>query len=151
MARVQRLVEILDGLITFTPDIESAAVISPDGLPIMGALPDFLERDRLAAMSAALLVLGERAVGELDKGLLDYVIVQGDRGHVMLVPAGPEAVLVGTTYPTARLGLVLHDLRRAATYVKTEMAADLLTVEGGRPPVVDITDQPARRAGSVYR
>ena len=41
------------------PEIEAAAVVSLDGLIIASALPAEMSEDRVAAMSAAILSLGE--------------------------------------------------------------------------------------------
>jgi len=42
--------------------------VSVDGLPIASALPQGVEEDRVSAMSAAMLSLGERIANELGRG-----------------------------------------------------------------------------------
>ena len=59
-SRSQLMVERLRDLQASSPDIEASAVVSVDGLSIASALPQNVEEDRVSAMSAAMLSLGER-------------------------------------------------------------------------------------------
>jgi predicted regulator of Ras-like GTPase activity (Roadblock/LC7/MglB family) len=65
-------------------------------------------------MSAAMLSLGDRTAQELGRGTLDQVLVKGDEGYVLMIHAGPDAVLTVLAKATARLGLVFLDVKRAA-------------------------------------
>jgi hypothetical protein len=85
-----------------------------DGLIIASALPANVEEDRVSAMSAAMLSLGERIAGELGRGTLDQVYIRGDNGYVILTAVGEEAVLTVLARKDAKLGLVFLDMRRAA-------------------------------------
>jgi predicted regulator of Ras-like GTPase activity (Roadblock/LC7/MglB family) len=96
-----------------TEGVEASAVVSVDGLIMASALPAGVEEDRVSAMSAAMLSLGERIAGELGRGVLDQVYIRGDQGHVLLIPVGEEAVLTLLALENAKLGLVLLDMRRA--------------------------------------
>ena len=59
--RTDLLQQSLEDLNGSTADIEASALISTDGLMIASALPHGMDEDRIGAMSAALLSLGERA------------------------------------------------------------------------------------------
>jgi hypothetical protein len=109
-----------------TPELEAAAVVTVDGLPMASALPAEMDEDRVAAMSAALLSLGERAAEGLGRGELSQVHIQGESGGVWLFAAGDDAVLVGVSGPEAKAGLVIYELRRATAAVSTALAADEL-------------------------
>jgi len=113
-ARSERLVERLRELQRNTPDVEASALVSVDGLTIASALPSGVEEDRVSAMSAAMLSLGERIAGELGRGGLDQVYVKGAGGYVLLAAVGTEAVLTVMARSTAKLGLVFLEMRRAA-------------------------------------
>ena len=78
-SRNERMVERLRELQISSPDVEAAAIISVDGLPIASSLPQGVEEDRVSAMSAAMLSLGERIASELGRGLLDEVYVRGEK------------------------------------------------------------------------
>jgi predicted regulator of Ras-like GTPase activity (Roadblock/LC7/MglB family) len=96
-----------------TEGVEASAVVSVDGLTMASALPADVEEDRVSAMSAAMLSLGERIAGELGRGTLDQVYIRGAEGHVLLMAVGEDAVLSLLARQDAKLGLVLLDMRRA--------------------------------------
>jgi predicted regulator of Ras-like GTPase activity (Roadblock/LC7/MglB family) len=108
------MVDRLKDLQVTTPDIEASAVVSVDGLIIASALPPDVEEDRVSAMSAAMLSLGERIASELGRGILDQVYIRGANGYVILTSVGEEAVLTVLARKGAKLGLVFLDMRRAA-------------------------------------
>ena len=104
-----------------SPDVEASAVVSVDGLTMASALPADVEEDRVAAMSAAMLSLGERIATELGRGVLDQVYIKGENGYVVLMAVGQEAVLTVLARQQAKLGLLFLDMRRT-----TEDLAKLL-------------------------
>lgn len=112
--RTEVLQHTLQELNGATADIEASALISSDGLMIASALPNGMDEDRIGAMSAALLSLGDRATRELVRGSLERVLLQGERGYVIMSAAGPEAVLTVLAKPNAKLGLIFLDIKRAA-------------------------------------
>lgn len=116
-SRADRLADVLDGFLAEAPEIQAAAVVSVDGLPMASALPPEVEEERLAAMSAALHTLGERAASGLGKGDLEQVFVEADDGYVVLVAAGEGAVLVAVAEREAKAGLVIFEMRKAAKRV----------------------------------
>lgn len=122
MSKADKLAQALDSFLEASPEVEAAAVVSADGLPMASALPPHVEEDRLAAMSAALLTLGDRAAAGLGKGSLAQVFVEGEDGHVILMSAGSDAVLVGVVSKGAKIGLVLFEMRRAADRVAGVMS-----------------------------
>jgi hypothetical protein len=97
-----------------SPDIEASAVVSVDGLTIASALPGDVEEDRVSAMSAAMLSLGERISSELGRGSLEQVFIRGGQGYVILTAVGEEAVLTALAREQAKVGLVFLEMRRAA-------------------------------------
>ncbi|OQY31088.1 MAG: hypothetical protein DRI56_02770 [Chloroflexota bacterium] len=107
------MVERLQDLQASSPDIEASAIVSVDGLTIASALPQDVEEDRVSAMSAAMLSLGERIASELGRGALDQVYIKGTTGYVMLMSVGEEAVLTALARQNAKLGLIFLDMRRA--------------------------------------
>ena len=110
----EAMVDRLHDLQGRTPDVEASAVVSVDGLTIAAVLPSSVEEDRVSAMSAAMLSLGERIAGELGRGGLDEVYIHGDDGYVLLTSIGNGAVLTVLARKHAKLGLVFLEMRRAA-------------------------------------
>jgi predicted regulator of Ras-like GTPase activity (Roadblock/LC7/MglB family) len=111
-SRAELMVERLRNLQASTLDIEASAIVSVDGLIMASALPATVEEDRVSAMSAAMLSLGERIAGELGRGMLDQVYVKGNDGYVLLMSVGEEAVLTVLARKSAKLGLIFLDMRR---------------------------------------
>lgn len=128
--RTGRLEQVLAGLLAQAPEIEAAAVVSFDGLPMASALPAAMDEDRVAAMSAALLSLGERAAEGLGRGELSQVYIEGEDGTVFLVSADGEAVLVAVAARGAKAGMMLYEVRHSAAAV-----ADVLREESEPEPV----------------
>jgi hypothetical protein len=118
-SRTELMVERLRGLQVDTPDVEASALVSVDGLVIASSLPSGVEEDRVSAMSAAMLSLGERIASELGRGLLSQVYVKGGNGYVVLTAVGTEAVLTVLARQGAKLGLVFLEMRRAAQGLET--------------------------------
>jgi len=116
-SRSSQLDRALDDLLAQAPEVEAAAVVSFDGLPMASALPATMDEDRVAAMSAALLSLGERAAEGLGRGGLNQVYIEGENGTVFLVSADDEAVLVAVAARGAKAGMMLYEVRRAADAV----------------------------------
>lgn len=118
-SRTEIMVDRLRDLQASTTDVEASAIVSVDGLIIASSLPPTVEEDRVSAMSAAMLSLGERIAGELQRGLLTQVYIKGGDGYVLLTSVGEEAVLTVLARKDAKLGLILMDMKRAAEDLTT--------------------------------
>jgi predicted regulator of Ras-like GTPase activity (Roadblock/LC7/MglB family) len=103
-SRSELMVERLRSMQAFAPDIEASAVVSVDGLIMASALPQEVEEDRVSAMSAATLSLGERISGELGRKGLEQVYIKGSAGYIVLTSIGEEAVLTALARQEANSG-----------------------------------------------
>ncbi len=112
-SRTEMMVDRLRDLQAGTPDVEASAVVSVDGLIMASSLPSDVDEDRISAMSAAMLSLGDRIAEELRRGRLQRVYIEGSDGIIVLMAIGEEAVLTVMARSTAKLGLVFLDMRRA--------------------------------------
>jgi uncharacterized protein len=119
--RADMLTSVLNELNGTSADIEASGIISTDGLMMASVLPAGLDEDRVGAMSAAMLSLGDRTAQELSRGELEQVLIKGNNGYVLMTYAGEEAVLTVMAKPNAKLGLIFLDVKRAA-----ESVADLI-------------------------
>ena len=116
-SRKDLMVDRLREMQAASPEIEASAVVSVDGLIMASALPADVEEDRVSAMSAAMLSLGERIASELGRGGLEQVYIRGDHGYVLVTAVGQEAVLTALAREGAKLGLIFLDMRRAAEHL----------------------------------
>jgi predicted regulator of Ras-like GTPase activity (Roadblock/LC7/MglB family) len=65
--RANMLTSVLTELNGTSADIEASGIISTDGLMIASVLPASMDEDRVGAMSAAMLSLGDRTVPEQNR------------------------------------------------------------------------------------
>jgi len=114
-SRTEQLVARLRDLQASSEGVEAAAIVSVDGLSIASSLPAGIEEDRVSAMSAAMLSLGERISSELGRGMLQQLYVKGENGYVILNAIGEEAVLTVLARREARLGLIFLDIARTVS------------------------------------
>jgi len=113
-SRADQMVERLRTMQAAAPDIEASAIVSVVGLIMASALQQGVEEDRVSAMSAAMLSLGERISSELGRAGLEQVYIRGNAGSIVLTSVGDEAVLTALARHDAKLGLIFLEMRRAA-------------------------------------
>lgn len=117
-AMEQRLKPILKKLNSISNDIEASAVMSRDGINIASVMRDDVDPDRLGAMCASLLSLGDKTANELQRGKLKQVLIEGENGCVLIVQIGERAVLAIVSKPTSKLGMVFLEARKIAQEIK---------------------------------
>jgi hypothetical protein len=88
--------------------------VSVDGLTIASQLPVGIEEDRVGAVSAALLSLGERSSQEMDCGDLSLILLKSASGYIVTMSVGANAVLSIMSNENAALGRVFLELEYAA-------------------------------------
>ncbi len=110
----QALIDCMQALQQSSPDILATAVVSVDGLIIASNLQPEISEDRVSAMSAAMLSLGEQISKEMGRGSLEQVHIKGDNGYVVLISVGEKAVLTALVNQQAKLGMIFLEMRRAA-------------------------------------
>jgi predicted regulator of Ras-like GTPase activity (Roadblock/LC7/MglB family) len=123
--RNKQLTEMLEAFSSRLPGIEAAAVVSMEGLPITHfppVLPNNVDDTRVAAMTAAMLSLGERAMMEVGRGELVRILVEGDDGYLISVAASDRAVVTVSAKKTVKLGLIFHDLAAIAQKIAGVLA-----------------------------
>jgi Uncharacterized distant relative of homeotic protein bithoraxoid len=112
--------EILEGLIKDS-GAEGAVLVSVDGLAIASVLPSSADEDRVAAMGAAILSLGERVASELNKGNLEQLYIKGSTGYVVFTGIKDVAVLGVLAPADAKLGLLLMEIQRTVKKLEREL------------------------------
>ena len=117
--REQMIESILNELTDSSTEIEASGVMSSDGVMISSILPYGIDEQRVSAMSAAMLALGDKTANELSRGDLEQVMIKGKKGYVLLTHAGEDAVVTVIAKPSAKLGLIFLDVKRAAENIAT--------------------------------
>ncbi|MEH1842448.1 MAG: roadblock/LC7 domain-containing protein [Nostoc sp.] len=113
-----KLGSILQNFVTGTIGVQGAALVTPDGLPLAASLPGGMDDERVSAMSASMLSLGERIGIELSRGSVDRIYVEGDKGFSILTSCGQDAVLLVLASETVKQGLLMLEIKRLLTELK---------------------------------
>ena len=114
-----RIKAVLDDLVAASPTIQAVAVVRISGLTVMSVMPTYVAaQEHVSAMSAVMVLLGERITRAMKSGTLNKVYIKGDDGHIVLTSVGPDAVLMVTAKEEAPLGLLFVELARAAAKLK---------------------------------
>lgn len=114
-----KLQNILQNFVTSASDVQGVALVSPDGLSLAATLPGEMDEERVAAMSAAMLSLGERIGSELSRGTIDRIYVEGDKGFGILTSCGEEAVFLVLASKAAKQGVLMLEIKRVLPELKT--------------------------------
>jgi len=88
-------------------------MVTPDGLPLASTLPALMDDERVSAMSAAMLSLGDRIGKELARGEIDRIYVEGDEGFSILTSCGEDAVFLVLAGKGAKQGVLMLEIKRA--------------------------------------
>jgi predicted regulator of Ras-like GTPase activity (Roadblock/LC7/MglB family) len=59
----------------------------------------------------------EAASGQLNTGYVGQISVKTEKGTIILIPAGPKAILTALTEPKSQLGLILFEMESKAEQV----------------------------------
>ncbi|NMG06125.1 roadblock/LC7 domain-containing protein [Brasilonema sp. UFV-L1] len=116
-----KLGSIMQNFVTATSDVQGAVLVSPDGLTLSSSLPSGMDEERVSAMAAAMISLGERIGGELSRGNIERIFVEGDKGFGILSGCGEDAVLLVLASDSAKQGLLMLEIKRVLTELKKAM------------------------------
>lgn len=129
--RVELLEDILRRLHKTVDGLHGTVVVSIEGFVVASYSGEGRARSsnpvdspQVAAMSAAMIALAERVLSRLARGDIDRILLDGTEGGIVVVPAGQEAALATMVGKDAKLGLVMHELRRAANEVHRVLIRD---------------------------
>ncbi|WP_019498435.1 roadblock/LC7 domain-containing protein [Pseudanabaena sp. PCC 6802] len=118
----------LQQFVTSTSDIQGAAVVTPDGLPLATSIPGSMDEERVAAMTAAILSLGERIGRELSRGTIDRIMIEGDQGYAILVSCADDAVLLVLANKNAKQGVLMLEIKQVVSTLKTAIQPTISAV-----------------------
>ncbi|MHA1838729.1 MAG: roadblock/LC7 domain-containing protein [Candidatus Ranarchaeia archaeon] len=103
-------------------NLEALAVITRTGRKIaFWSAHHKVDPDILAALSAAMVSMGDETCDKLESGDLYEVIVRGRRGYAITTSAGPKLALIGASYEGENLGLIVRIMRDAAAKIATAL------------------------------
>ena len=113
-AVLQKLCDKLDGS-------QGAVIVSIEGFVVAAYSPqeDTMEEGptsspQVAAMAATLIALGERTLSRLAQGEMIRLLIEGNDGGMLVVPANHRASVAVMVNRQAKMGLVLYGLQQTA-------------------------------------
>lgn len=105
---------ILRKLNSASGHIEASSVMTRDGISVASVLQDGVDTDRLGAMCASLLSLGDTTAKELGRGNVQQLLLEGENGYILIMHIGNRAVLGVVARPKAQLGMVLVEAKKTS-------------------------------------
>lgn len=110
----RKLERILEQLIEECDEITAALVSGIDGMAWAEQAKGNLDENRFAAMSSALLALGDNLIKEIHQGKVKKVLIESDGGNVFVVHAGSSLLLTIITHEDANIGMPLAHANRVS-------------------------------------
>jgi len=99
-------------------DVENSFIIRRDGLIIASDLQE-KEYKNISSLISALLSTSDSTSMELKRGVMQELVVESEKGKIVLVSAGKLAVLVSLVKKEGNLGFVLVSMERAAKKIES--------------------------------
>jgi predicted regulator of Ras-like GTPase activity (Roadblock/LC7/MglB family) len=116
------LEEALKELCAKLEGVQGAVIVSIEGFVVAAYTPREGEMDeegptsspQVAAMAATLIALGERTLARLAQGEMLRLLIEGNDGGMLVVPANRRASVAVMVGRDAKMGLVLYALQQSA-------------------------------------
>ncbi len=116
--KIQNLEKELRFLRQLCPTVIGSLLLSAEGLPVASDLPEPFEDEYMAARAAAMMALCERIVGELKRGELELLLINGVEGPITFVRVSDHVALAVLCQPETRIGVMLLDLAYAVSQLR---------------------------------
>ena len=114
---IDKVAQALRRLSEMNQDIVGAAIVSNEGLMLVGEIPKSIDKDLISAAFAALVSIAERASQQVEFGNLTQLIMLSENGGA-LICSGKKSSLVLLIKPDANLGLILIDVADVIREIK---------------------------------
>lgn len=122
--REQRLVRVLqEQLQENIPGMQAAVIVTNEGLVVASypstAQPSVPQGEAgsshwVAALAAEIIAQSRRAFGHLSQGAVNRILIDGEAGSMIVVPAGQDAALAVMVDTDTKLGLAMFQIARVA-------------------------------------
>lgn len=113
-AALSRLGMIIEG-------VQISVILSDDGLALAAHPADAANAPLVAAVAATLGGSAERALGRLEQGGRGLLLLEGEKGSLLSLPAGPVTLALVIT-PDASLGHLLFAAQKTAEEIAAVLA-----------------------------
>ena len=117
MNKIVLLNDLLRDFESITP-VKISAVVSRDGLIIASLIDLDDNEDYLAGLAADITMLGEKTMEELLNSKVKKLIIESEKGSIILIPAGKEAIVFTLVQNIKNLGIILYNLNKLAKKIE---------------------------------
>jgi len=105
--------------------VQGAVIVSVEGFVVAAYAPHESDMHgegptsspQVAAMAATLIALGERTLARLAQGDMIRLLIEGNDGGMIVVPANDRASVAVMVDREAKMGLVLYALQQSASSI----------------------------------
>ena len=140
MAQVYRmdlLQNALASLCNSLAGVRAAVIVSIEGFVVAAYEPTRTVKNgrgeedgtasspQVAAMAATLIALGERTLARLGQGDLNRLLIEGDFGAMLVVPASNRAAVALMVPSNAKMGLSLYALKQASMEISAILEGEV--------------------------
>lgn len=138
MAQVYRtdlLEEALKEMCSKLHGVQGAVIVSIEGFVVAAYTPHESDMDdeegptsspQVAAMAATLIALGERTLSRLAQGEMLRLLIEGNDGGMLVVPANRRASVAVMVGREAKMGLTLYALQQSAKKISDILEGDTI-------------------------
>ena len=104
--------------------VQGAVIVSIDGFVVAAHTPaaqngESVDSPQIAAMAATLMALSERTLVRLAQGVLSRLLLEGEHGAMLIIPAGKTAAVALMVDKNAKMGLSLYKLEKSVQKIQT--------------------------------
>lgn len=100
------------------PKVEAVAVGTPDGISLAGVMPKNIDQADMVAMSSTMLGAAQTVSAQCGKGVPIRVTVETPKGNLVVVSAGPKAILAMLFGPGANVDSLKDPINTAVNEIK---------------------------------
>jgi hypothetical protein len=114
--------------------VQGAVIVSIEGFVVASYASRDSDMDKegptsspqVAAMAATLIALGERTLSRLAQGEMLRLLIEGNDGGMLVVPANKRASVAVMVGKEAKMGLVLYALQQGAKSISAILEGEMI-------------------------
>ena len=117
----KNLERLLHELEARDPEILGVAIARTDGLLIAENIRTDMDKDVMSAMAASIFVIGSRSSKELSGGSLSRILIESDKGKIVLSEIKKGILIIAIVKPDANIGLLFMEMERVSKEIEEAM------------------------------
>lgn len=98
--------------------VKACGIVSKEGLLISARTPPDVDARIFSALCSTIMGAAEAASNQMTTGEVSEISLKTEKGTIVLIPAGPKAILTALTDIDAQIGLILFEMDSQAEQVE---------------------------------